>query len=339
MGNGVRIGVVGCGAWGSNHVRTWAELGLLGAVCDGDPVRRDAALALARTVAPASAIDGSVDPHEVFARPDIDAVVLATPAATHASLAMAALDAGKDVLVEKPMTLTRDEANDLVARVDAGDRVLMVGHLLEYHPAVEHLAGMVAAGELGPLRYVASHRLNFGTVRTVENVLWSFATHDVSVLLRLAGRPSQVAAHGGAFVTPGVEDVTVLAVDFATGTRGHVFASWLHPFKEHRLVVVGESGMAVFDDREPWASKLVLYPQRVDCDGVVPVARAVDGVPVALDEAAPLRRECEHFVARIGDRAAPRSDVRAGLAVIEVLEAGDRSLRAGGTPVDVKGDA
>ncbi len=254
-----RIGLLGCGVWGANHLRVWAELGLLGAVCDIDPHRLAAVGADHPDVELRSSAEG------LFADPAVDAVVIATPASTHAALAAAAMAAGKDVLVEKPLALEIGDAEALVRQADATGAVLLVGHVLEYHPAFVALTALVRAGELGKVRYAYSNRLNFGRVRTEESALWSFAPHDLALLLRtLDDFPTDVACHGGAYLSEGVADVNVMNLAFAGGARAHVFVSWLHPFKEHRFIVVGERKMAVIDDTAEWPDKLVLYPHQVD---------------------------------------------------------------------------
>lgn len=327
-----RIAVLGCGAWGVNHVRVWYELGHLQLVCDPDP----AGLEAARITAPGVEVRG--DPQEAFAREDIDAVVIASPAATHADLAVAAIDAGKDVLVEKPLAISVWDAEKIVDLAAARGRVLMVGHVLEYHPAVVRLRELVEAGSLGKVLYVYSNRLNFGRVRTEENALWSFAPHDIALFLRLLGElPTEVAARGGAYLSDGVADTTLMSLRFPRSVHAHVFVSWLHPFKEHRVVVVGDEKMAVFDDTAPWDEKLLVYPHRVDwLGGRVPVARRAAADAVPLDYAEPLRRECEEFVGAVRSRSRPLTDGQSGLAVLRVLAAAQRSLDLGGAPLPVE---
>ncbi len=320
------IGVLGCGSWGSNHLRVWADLGLLRAVFDPDPDR------LAAAVDRGPGVDGVSSSDALIAHPAVDAVVVASPAATHATLAASALAAGKDVLVEKPLALDLGQAADLVRRAEEDGLVLMVGHVIEFHPAFAALAAKVKAGELGTVRYAYSNRLNFGRVRTEESALWSFAPHDLAALLRvLDDYPVEVGCHGGAYLSHGVADVTVMTLRFASGVRAHVFVSWLHPVKEHRFVVVGERQMAVIDDGEPWATKLRLYPHRLEWNDVgVPEARHAAAVPVPIEPVEPLRAECEHFVDCVRSRARPLTDGHSGLQVLRLIDAADRSLRNGG---------
>ena len=249
-GDTARVAVIGCGAWGRNLVRAHASLGSLVAVVDADPGMAAAQAELygvaARTV------------EEVLADPEIDAVVIAAPAIAHAELARRVVAAGKHVFVEKPLALTVPDAEAVVAEAEAAGVVLMVGHLLQYHPAFLALRDLVAEGRLGELRYLYSNRLNLGRIRQEENSLWSFAPHDLSMLLALVGEePDEVTATGGYFLHPDIADVTTTHLSFPSGPQAHVFVSWLHPFKEQRLVVVGSDAMAVFDDTQDWAEKLV----------------------------------------------------------------------------------
>lgn len=316
----VRVAVVGCGMWGRNLVRTMASLGNLRVVADADPM-----------VSGAVAAEHGVEAHtveEVIAADDIDAVVIAAPARDHADLALTVLDHGKHAYVEKPLALTLVDAERVVARARQRGRTLMVGHLLQYHPAFLALRDLVRKGELGPLRYLYSNRLNLGRVRREENSLWSFAPHDISMILGLLGEePVEVSAQGATFLSPGVADVTTTHLTFAGGQQAHVFVSWLHPFKEQRLVVVGEDAMAVFDDTLGWDDKLRLFRHRVDLTGEVPTAdRAeAESVPVPPDE--PLRLECEHFIECVAGAQVPRTDGAEGVRVLRVLARAEESLR------------
>ncbi len=315
-----RVAVVGVGPWGANHARVFAAQGALAAVTDIDRARAEAIAG--RHAVPAR------DFEAVLGDPTIGALVIAAPAATHEVIARAALDAGKDVLVEKPLALDLDAATGLVERARAGGRILMVGHVLRYHPAVEALDALVAAGRLGRLRYMHATRLNLGRIRREENILWSFAPHDVSMILALAGSmPARVRAIGSRHLDDAVADVTSTALEFADGLVAYGFVSWLHPFKEQRLTVVGDAAMAVFDDGRPWPEKLVVIPGRIRLDGGALVPEAGAAEPVALAPCEPLEAEARHFLARIADRAAPLTDGDEGLRVLAVLEAAERSMR------------
>jgi len=257
--------------------------------------------------------------------------VVATPAPTHLSVALQALEAGKDVLVEKPMAVTVAEGEQLLAAAQRLNRILMVGHVLEYHPAVQRLRELVNDGALGRIQYIYSHRLNLGRIRTEENVLWSFAPHDMALLLRLLGTmPEAITCHGEAYLNHEIADVTLTTLQFPKKVRAHIFVSWLHPFKEQRFVVVGDRQMAVFDDTCPWAEKLVLYPHRIDwVAGQMPIARSAEGVPVPLVEKEPLREECQHFLDCVVSRKQPLTDGEHGLNVLRLLDAAQRSLEQG----------
>ncbi len=319
-----KIAQVGCGAWGRNLVRNFAELGVLGAVVEGSSAA--AAELSARHGVPARSWE------EVLADPAIDAVALATPATTHAPMALEALAAGKHVYVEKPMALTRADAEAMVAASGAAGRVLMVGHLLHYHPVFARMKAEIAAGRIGRLRYIYSNRLALGRFRERENALWELAPHDVSMILGLVGRaPEAVRAEGAGFLMRGLVDWATVHLRFSDdeGRRiaAHVTASWLHPFKEHRLVAVGEEGMLVFEDSCPdWERKLMLYPHHIDLSGPVPVPEAREAVPIVVERGEPLRSECAHFVACIREGRTPITDGAEGLAVIEVLEEADRQI-------------
>lgn len=320
-----QIAVFGCGAWGGNIVRTLNTMGCLRAVVDPSPAGQEKA----RSLAPEAKILSSFD--QVLADPEIQAVMIATPAETHYAVASAAIAAGKDVFVEKPLTVQVKDAQELVAQAKAADRILMVGHLLEYHPAILKLRELVTSGELGKIYYVISNRLNLGKIRTEENALWSFAPHDIAVILRLVGAmPFEVVATGGCYVSPNIADVTVTQLLFDNGVRSHVFVSWLHPFKEQKLVIVGSKKMASFDDVN---KKLLLYDQRVDWKQGQPVPVKGEGTEVEYPDDEPLRQECEHFVNCVANRTRPLTDGENGLRVLQVLHAAQRSLATNGNPV------
>ena len=324
-GAGHRVAVLGCGAWGKNLVRNFHALGALAAVADVSPQGR----ATAARIAPGAAVHDRLD--AALEDRAVAGIVIATPAETHAELAERALAAGKDVLCEKPLALRYEDArrvHDLALR---RGRILMVGHLLEYHPAIEKLRALVDAGELGAIRYLYSNRTNLGKVRREENILWSFAPHDIAVILRLVGAlPFQVIAAGGAYVQPSVADVTVTQLLFDNGVAAHIFVSWLNPFKEQRLVVVGSRKMATFDDVR---RELVLHDQSVDLQDGEPVPVKRDGVSIGYADDEPLRIECQAFLAAIASRTPPLTDGASALRVLRVLQAAQRSLVTRGHPV------
>src|SRR5262245_48254184 len=247
------VAVVGVGYWGKNLVRNFHQLGALSALCDD----RESAERECRSQYPD--VKFFREYSALLADPSVTAVALATPAVAHFEMAKAALEAGKDVLVEKPLAIDVRHGEQLVALAEARGRVLMVGHILRYHPAVLKLKQLIQSGELGRIDYVYSNRLNIGKIRTEENILWSFAPHDISVMLSLLDEmPTRVSCQGGAYLSSDVADVTLSHFEFQSGVRAHIFVSWLHPIKEQRLVVVGSEKMAVFDDTAE--HKVVLYP-------------------------------------------------------------------------------
>jgi UDP-2-acetamido-3-amino-2,3-dideoxy-glucuronate N-acetyltransferase len=319
------LAVVGCGYWGKNLVRNFFELGVLGAICDLDKSRLESFQATYPVFA-------TTDFEEVLASPGITAVAIASPAAQHFSLAKRAILAGKDVFVEKPLALKVEEGEELVALAKKYSRILMVGHLLHYHPAVIELRRLVHAGELGKVEYLSSSRLNLGKLRTEEDILWSFAPHDISAILHLLNEePVQVAAQGVSYLNRPISDVTLSILSFSSGVKAHIFVSWCHPFKEQKLIIVGDRKMAVFDDTET-ERKLVLYPHRIDWVDRMPVAHRAEGEVVPLRKEEPLRNECQHFLDCIGDRKQPRTDGENGLSVLRVLHACGQSIQDHGQP-------
>ncbi len=322
-----RVAVVGAGYWGINHVRNFHQLGALQIICDAN------ANSLQRFAENFPEAQLETDYQTVLHHPNIQGLVIATPAETHFRLASMALEAGKHVLVEKPLTLSVEEGERLVALADKRKLILMVGHLLEYHPAVLRLREFIESGELGDLHYIYSNRLNLGKIRREENILWSFAPHDIAIILRLVGElPSRVNATGGAYLQPHIADVTVTNMEFPNGTRAQIFVSWLHPYKEQRLVVVGSKKMAVFDDVRK-ENKLVIYEHVIQLVNGEPVMEKGEGLAQPLEEAEPLRRECQHFLDCIQTGAKPLTDGESGLRVLRILEAAEHSLAQNGTPI------
>ena len=321
-----RLALIGCGYWGKNHARNLSELGVLAMVCDPSEAGRT----LAHELAPKAEIYS--DPEEAFQREDIDAVVIATPAETHCDLALRAFAAGKHVAVEKPMALTYADALKMDAAAKAHQRILLVGHLLEYHPAVTAIKELIADGSLGKIQYIYSNRLNFGKIRVEENALWSFAPHDIALILRLTGAvPFEVNCTGGSYITPNLADVSVANLHFDNSVRAHIFVNWLNPFKEQKLVVIGDKKMAVFSDTEP-VEKLVIYNQHVDFDGRIPTLEKADHEVIALPKAEPLRTQSEAFLRAIQTGEAPLTDGYSGTNVLRVLQACQISLQSNGRP-------
>ncbi len=328
----VRIAVAGLGYWGPNLARNFAGLAgcELAWLCDASPD------ALDRVGAQHPGVRRTGDFDDVLADPTLDAVVLATPVPTHAALAVRVLDAGKHCFVEKPLATTVAEAELAVAAAERAGRLLMVGHLLEYHPAVETLKAIADSGDLGDLHYVYSHRLNLGKLRADENALWSLGAHDVSVLLHLLDgeEPSEVEARGEAYMRPGVEDVVFGFLRFPSGRAAHLHLSWLDPHKARRFTVVGARRMATFDDMD-LERKVTVYDKGFDESSAgygEYITRSGDIWSPRVPNREPLRLECEHFVECVRSGTTPRSDGHSGLRVVRVLEAAqaalDRSRRA-----------
>ncbi|HPR53705.1 MAG TPA: Gfo/Idh/MocA family oxidoreductase [Deltaproteobacteria bacterium] len=327
----MKVAVVGTGYWGRNLVRNYAELGALAAVCDSS----EQALEAFRTKYPK--VTCTTDYREVLDDEAIRGVVIATPAATHFSLAREALLSGKDVFVEKPLALDVNEAEELKAVSEKHGRILMVGHLLQYHSAFIRLKELVRAGELGRIHYIYSNRLSFGKIRREEDIMWSFAPHDISMILTLAQEePEYVMATGGNYLHKKIADVTTTHLEFGSGLKAHVFVSWLHPFKEQTLVVVAEKNMAVFRDTAPWGQKLLLYPHNIQWHDGVPVPDKKEETKVVVDESEPLKAECTHFLKCMAARSAPVTDAEEGIEVLKILKAGQDSLNAGGKRIFLK---
>lgn len=308
------VAVVGTGYWGKNLVRNFYNLGVLHTVCDTNSE------SVKNFINQYPGTRGTTSFASLLQDDGVSGVVVATPAETHFSLVKEALLSQKDVFVEKPLCLDEQEGAELNELADKHERVLMTGHLLWYHPVVIKLKDMIKKGELGRIRYIYSNRLNLGKLRREENVLWSFAPHDISVILGLVGEtPQWVQTQGGNYLHQQIADTTVTLMDFPSGIKAHIFVSWLHPFKEQKLVVVGERQMAVFDDTLPWQQKLVVYPHSVEWSDNIPIAHKEDGSAIAVDEEEPLRAECLHFLECMDSRKSPRTDGKEGLKVLQIL--------------------
>ena len=323
----LRVGVVGLGYWGPNLARHFQSLPgcELAWCCERDTARWEL---LESRLSPARFTDRLDD---LLEDPQLDAVALATPVPTHAPLALAVLEAGKHCLVEKPLAQSVADGERVALAAQDADRVLMVGHLLEYHPGIRALKRIVDEGELGDLRYIYSNRLNLGQLRADENALWSLGAHDVSVVLALAGEePSELHALGESYVRRGIEDVVFAFLRFPSGLAAHLHLSWLDPHKERRFTVVGAKRMATFDDMAA-EHKLTIYDKGFDEQGSgydTYTARAGDVRWPPIPDTEPLRLECEHFLECIREGRTPRTDGRSGLRVVRVLEALQRELDA-----------
>jgi UDP-2-acetamido-3-amino-2,3-dideoxy-glucuronate N-acetyltransferase len=323
------IAVIGCGHWGKNLVRNFAELGALHTICDSSPET------LKRFENLYPNINREANFEKLLTNQEIRGVVISTPAVLHHSVAKQALLASKDVFVEKPLSLTVEEGEELVKLAEEGNKILMVGHVLEYHPGIVKLKQLVDSGELGKLDYIYSSRLNLGKFRTEENILWSFAPHDISVMLLLLDEmPQEVSAHGGCYLQRDIADVTVTTMSFASGVKAHIFVNWLHPYKEQKLVVVGEQKTAVFDDVTP-QNKLQLYDYQIEWTNGVPVPQKQEPTLIEFTMTEPLKLECQHFIDCLASRHKPRTDGNSGLKVLQVLDACQRSLQGQGQNIPV----
>lgn len=313
------VAILGCGYWGKNLIRNFNELGHLFAVSD-------ISLTSAENIAAECNIQ-CLSWDEILEDKNIEAVVIATPAITHASFARDALEAGKHVFVEKPLALKVSDAEMLCALAKQMNRRLMVGHLLRYHPAFQKLKELVQQGALGRLQYIYSNRLNFGKIRREEDILWSFAPHDISMILNLIGsEPETVEAVGGYYLHKTIADVTTTHLSFSGGEQAHIFVSWLHPFKEQKLIVVGDRGMAVFDDGQAWDKKLTLYPHQVSWREGMPLPAKAEAEWIPIEESEPLRAECQHFIDCVEKDLTPLTNGEEGIQVLKILDKASRSL-------------
>lgn len=314
------LAVVGAGYWGKNLVRNFHELGVLHTVCDKDE------RLFKELLDSYGGIKVTVDFGSLLKSEQIISIAISTPVATHYALAKKALEAGKHVFVEKPLAQNSREAESLLRLAEKKKRILMVGHILQYHPAALKLKDLISRGRLGRIRYIYSNRLNIGKLRTEENILWSFAPHDISLLLMLLGcEPVKVSAFGGDYLNKGIYDTTLTVLDFAKGVKAHIFVSWLHPYKEQKLIVVGTKKMAVFDDLS--LQKLVLYPHKIKIQsGKIPLLYKAKHIPVPVEKKEPLNEELRHFISCVSSGRRPRTDGYEGLRVLRVLEEAEKSL-------------
>ena len=327
MNDHLKVAVVGAGYWGKNLVRNFNSLGALGVICDS---RKEILGSFSENHTDVLLTDSF---QEVLKSDAVPAVAIATPAETHYRMVKESLLADKHVFVEKPLALKEQEGISLHELAKERGKVLMVGHLLQYHPAVVKLKQLVSEGDLGRIQYIYSNRLNLGKIRREENILWSFAPHDISVILSITDEmPEHVISSGANYLHQEVADVTLSSLSFSSGIRAHIFVSWLHPYKEQKLVVVGDRKMAVFDDLEP-DDKLRLYPHRIEWKNHQPIPDKRESEKVQIDKKEPLKEECRHFIRCIDEGTTPRTDGTEALRVLRVLEACQTSLEKEGKPV------
>ncbi len=334
----VNVGVIGYGYWGPNLVRNFDQMpsSNLVACCDLNPDN------LKKVKALYPKVEVTTEVNDILKNPAIDAVIIATSAITHFDLAKQALESGKHVMVEKPLTLASKTSRQLIDIADKAGCILMVGHLLEYHPAVDYIKSLIDDGSLGDVHYLYTQRLNLGQVRKDENALWSLAPHDISIMFYLLGgvEPVEVSARGESYITDGVEDVVFCNVAFKDGVMANIHVSWLDPHKIRKITVVGNKKMAVFDDMES-SEKVRVFDKGVGSNpdyrtyGEDMTLRFGDIIIPSIKMKEPLRAECEHFIESIQSGQSPRSDGHDGLRVVKVLEAAQASLKSGGKPVRI----
>jgi predicted dehydrogenase len=334
----IKIGLIGCGAWGKNLLRNFSNLPgcVLLSCCDENPKQ----IEKLRPNYPK--VKFTQDPKEIIENPNIDAVVISTPPASHFKLCKAAILTDKDVFVEKPLVLGVAQGEELVNLAEEKKKILMVGHIMEYHAVTLKLKEYIDKGELGKVYYVYSTRVNLGKVRDIENALWSFAPHDISMILFLLEKnPISVTATGECYLQKGIEDVAFMTMHFPDGVMAHIHVSWLDPHKDRKLTVVGNKKMAVFDDTQS-AEKIWIYDKGVETKhdystyGEYLSLRFGDILIPKIESTEPLKVECEHFIDCVQNRKTPRSDGEDGLRVLKVLDAAQRSLKMGGTPVKIE---
>ena len=318
----MKVAVIGCGHWGKNLVRNFAELEALSAVSDAN-------MDLAKTFSDQYHVPALS--YEEILSSDCDGVVIAAPAPLHADLAVKGFKSGKHVYVEKPLAMTLEDADKIIEESKNADRHLMVGHLLQYHPIFVALRQKVENGELGKLRYLYSNRLSLGKIRSEEDVVWSFAPHDISMLLSLANdKVSSVFCKGIDVLQENIVDIATIHIEFLGGIKAHISCSWLHPLKEQKLIAIGDKGMAIFDDTLDWNHKLAIYSHTIDSRQVPPIPNKAEAIFVDVPEGEPLREECLHFLSLMAGNAVPRTDGSEGRAVLSVLSSASKSMNIGG---------
>lgn len=324
MNNSFKLAIIGCGKWGFNHIKSaYSIIGdNLKYVCDIDEKNIDKVRNLSNKITFVKNIQNILDDTEV------NAVIVSTPAETHYTIAKQCLESNKNVLVEKPISLFSHQAKELNEIALSKNLVLMVGHILLYHPAVRKIKELIKNGTIGKLQYIYSNRLNLGTVRKEENILWSFAPHDISVLQYLIeDDPIEIDAKGGIFLQPGIHDVTLTTLTYPNNIHAHIYVSWLHPFKEQRLVVIGDKSMIVFEDSKE-KDKLILYPKGIDWIDGEPHKRDGDYKVIEYQQDEPLKLEIEHFIDCINTKTKPFTDGKQGIKVLEILEKAQSRLES-----------
>ena len=314
------IAVVGCGHWGKNLVRNFCELGVLASICD------PSVEIVEKYSKQYKVINNSFI--EIINDPNIKGVVLAVPAKYHAAMAIDAMKQGKHVFVEKPLAMNEAEATSMIKTAEENKVQLMVGHLLQYHPVFQKVKEMVLDGEIGKIDYIYSNRLSFGKVRTEEDVIWSFAPHDISMILSLANQePEFITAHSTAILQDNIADTATIHMTFKSSLKSHISVSWLHPYKEQKLVVIGKKAMLVFDDTKLWNEKLCIQRYQAEIYQGLPNLKKDDLEFIKVIEDEPLKNECQHFKDVVENNKKPLTDEHEGLKVLKVLTAATLSQK------------
>lgn len=312
------ISVVGCGYWGKNLVRNFKEIGSL--YCISDPDVNQAKFLSDKY----QVLNKSFE--DILSDDNVDAVVIAAPAFLHASMAIKSMNAGKHVYVEKPIAMNEKEAIEMIKASKENNVHLMVGHLLQYHPVFKKLKDMIKLNDIGELKYLYSNRLSLGKIRTEEDIVWSFAPHDISMILSLAGSyPKKISTYSSKVLGSNIPDTSIMHMIFPNNVNAHIHVSWINPFKEQKLTVIGSKGMMVFDDTLEWEKKLVLYQHIVDMNVVPPTIENNNGIYIKVEHAEPLKEECKYFVDLISSKVSPLTDGEEGLRVLRVLESSKKS--------------
>ncbi len=308
------IAVIGCGYWGKNLIRNFSELGPLAAVCDSNHQ-------LAQSYCDKYKVD-NLSINQVINDKNIEGVVIAVPASLHSSIAIEMMNAGKHVYVEKPLAINLSDGNAMIKSAKKNDVQLMVGHLLQYHPVFVSLLELVKLKRLGSLSYIYSNRLSFGKIRKEEDVIWSFAPHDISMILSLTGEnPNKITIEKTCLIQPGIADIATIHMEFLSGLKAHISLSWLHPYKEQKLVLIGDKSMAVFDDSKDWDEKLAIYDHEVSLSKEKIHLEKAELEFIKVPKSEPLKNECSHFIDVVDGLTKPITDGSEGLRVLAVLSA------------------
>ena len=308
------IAVVGCGHWGKNLVRNFFELGVLSSICDPNDT-------IASKISEKYNVKNNSF-HEILDDPNIKGIVLAVPAELHASMAIDAMNKGKHIFVEKPLAMNEEEADLMITNLKKNNVKLMVGHLLQYHPIFKTVRKMVKNGDIGELNYIHSNRLSFGKVRSKEDVIWSFAPHDISMILSLVGEdPEYINCKSSSVLQKNFADIASIHMKFKSGIKSEINVSWINPLKEAKLVVTGKSGILVFDDTKTWNEKLAIHSYEIDHSKELINIKKTKEEYIKVFEEEPLKNECQHFVSVVKGNLEPLTDIFEGLKVLKVLTA------------------